>query len=87
MGMQLFKISNLKQLHLLTFSQHFRSCLGAYFWPPDMRFCMQVRLIYVLGYALKFSPDTNKLQDRAGGPYAPPHSNELPRHPVLRGLH
>ena len=62
MGKQLSKVGNLQiylldfqeALILLIFHHNIRSCLGACFLPPDLIFFIQVRLIYILGYALNF---------------------------------
>ena len=62
MGKQLPKVSNLKiyfkdfqqELILLIFIYILGPVSGLVFWLPDFKFCMQLMLIYILGYALKF---------------------------------
>ena len=64
MGKQLSEVSLLK-IYLVDFQEELISPIfidisgpvwGLVFCPPDLKFCTQVRLIYILGYALNFFP-------------------------------
>ena len=90
MGKQLSEVDNL-YIYLMDFSNHSFSSLfihilgpawGPVFWPLDLKFCTQVRLIYILGYALNFFHRASYIACQSWGAIC----NELPGDLVLRGL-
>ena len=59
MGKQPSEVSN-SEFYLMNFQQKLiffkivGPIWGIVFWPPDLKFCIQVRFAYVLGYVLNF---------------------------------
>ena len=77
MGKQLSEVSN-SEFYLINFRQKLilliilQPIWGTVFWPPDLKFCIQVRFVYVLGYVLNFFSSGPIQCEFEGGPYGPP---------------
>ena len=53
--LKIYLIDFQEELILLIFIDISGPVWGLVFWPPDLKFCIQVSLIYILGYAFTFS--------------------------------